>query len=296
MVGTALTTALAFDGHQVIQLVRREPKPTARIPEFAWDPVHDSLHLRILGSIDAAIHLGGVPIAGKRWSVERKLLIRESRVRSTRLLSQSLASIPTPPEILLVASAVGYYGDRGEEPLTEESQPGEGFLADTAVLWEEAADPAREAGIRVVNTRFGLIMSRQGGLLTKVRTPFQTALGGKLGNGSQWWPWISLPDVVNALVHIIGHDELSGPVNVTAPSPIRNSEFTRTISSVLSRPAWFHIPKPIINMVFGEMGVETTLSSQRVFPEKLKASGFEWIYQSLESNLYQELVASRADR
>ncbi len=296
MVGSELINTLAYDGHQVVQLVRRAVNPEARISEFAWDPDHGAFDSRMLGRIDAAIHLGGVSIAGGRWSSERKLLIRESRVRSTRLLSQALAGLNDPPSVLIVASAVGFYGDRGEEPLTEESPPGEGFLADTAVLWEAAADTAREAGIRVVNARFGLIMSRKGGLLNRMKIPFQTALGGKLGSGRQWWPWISLPDVINGLSYLIGNEQLSGPVNFTAPTPVRNEEFTKLMAKTLSRPAWFGVPSPVIKFIFGEMGSEMMLYSQRAFPEKLRAVGFEWLFEDLDEVLHEELVAARSDR
>jgi uncharacterized protein (TIGR01777 family) len=296
MVGSELINTLAYDGHQVVQLVRRAVNPEARISEFAWDPDHGAFDSRMLGRIDAAIHLGGVSIAGGRWSSERKLLIRESRVRSTRLLSQALAGLNDPPSVLIVASAVGFYGDRGEEPLTEESPPGEGFLADTAVRWEAAADTAREAGIRVVNARFGLIMSRKGGLLNRMKIPFQTALGGKLGSGRQWWPWISLPDVINGLSYLIGNEQLSGPVNFTAPTPVRNEEFTKLMAKTLSRPAWFGVPSPVIKFIFGEMGSEMMLYSQRAFPEKLRAVGFEWLFEDLDEVLHEELVAARSDR
>ena len=295
MVGRELITTLAYDGHQVVQLVRRSPNPDARISEFSWDPEHGAFDSRMLGRIDAAIHLGGVSIAGGRWSAERKLLIRESRVRSTRLLSQALAGSESPPKVFIVASAVGYYGDRGEEPLTEDSPPGEGFLADTAVRWESAADVARETGIRVIHARFGLILSRHGGLLKKIRMPFQTGLGGKLGNGRQWWPWISLSDVVNGLSFLIGEESLSGPVNFTAPTPVRNEDFTKLMAKTLSRPAWFNMPVPILKLVFGEMGSETMLYSQRAFPEKLRASGFEWGFDDLADILYQELITARSD-
>ena len=296
MVGSELITTLTYDGHQVIQLVRRTPNLEARISEFSWDPEHGAFDSQMLGRIDAAIHLGGVSIAGGRWRSERKLLIRESRVRSTRLLSQALAGMPSPPKVLIVASAVGFYGDRGEEPLTEDSEPGEGFLADTAMRWESAADVAREAGIRVVHARFGLIMSRNGGLLGKVRVPFQSGLGGKLGNGRQWWPWISLDDVVNGLSYLIGQEDISGPVNFTAPTPVRNEDFTKLMAKTLSRPAWFSVPEFMINMVFGEMGKETMLYSQRAFPEKLRASGFDWRFESLTDVLHQELISARSDR
>ncbi len=296
MVGKALITKLTYEDHQVVQLVRREPNTDAPYAELSWDPEHGAFDSRAVGNIDVAIHLGGVSIAGSRWSAERKLLIRESRVRSTRLLSQALAALPSPPKVLIVASAVGYYGDRGEEPLTEQSASGEGFLADTAVRWEAAADTAREAGIRVVHARFGLIMSHYGGLLSKVRIPFQTALGGKLGNGRQWWPWISLPDVINGLTFSIENENIEGPVNFTAPTPVRNEEFTKLMSKTISRPAWLHVPAPIIKLVFGEMGEETMLASQRAFPEKLRAAGFEWRYTELADVLHQELISARSDR
>lgn len=296
LVGRELITTLTYDGHQVVQLVRRRPNPEARNTEIEWDPELGAFDSRVLGRIDAAIHLGGVPIAGGRWSSERKLLIQGSRVRSTRLLAQALAGMSSQPKVLIVASAVGYYGNRGEEPLTEESSAGEGFLAETAVRWEAAADNAREVGIRVVHARFGLILSRQGGLLSKLRVPFQTALGGKLGSGHQWWSWISLVDVVNALSYLIGQEEISGPVNFTAPTPVRNEEFTRLMAKTLSRPAWFNLPVPVIKLLFGQMGDETMLYSQRAFPEILRASGFEWLYEDLGDVLHQELIAARADR
>ncbi len=296
LVGTELIAALTYEGHQVIQLVRRNPNPKSRITEIVWDPEHGAFDSTTLRRIDAAIHLGGISIAGGRWSSKRKLLIRESRVRSTRLLAQALAGMPEPPKVFITASAIGYYGDRGEEPLTEDSPPGEGFLADTAVRWEGATDSAKEAGIRVVHARFGLVLSRQGGLLSKLRVPFQTAFGGKLGNGRQWWSWISLADVVKGLSFVLAKEDISGPVNFTAPTPVRNEDFTKLMAKTLSRPAWFNIPAPVIKLVFGQMGDETMLYSQRAFPEVLRASGFEWTYGDLDDVLFYELITSRSDR
>lgn len=296
LVGKALITKLTYEDHEVVKLVRREANPDAPYDELSWDPEHGGFDSCAVGNIDVAIHLGGVSIAGSRWSAERKLLIRESRVRSTRLLSQTLAGMVNPPKVFIVASGVGYYGDRGEEPLTEQSSSGEGFLADTAISWEAAADTARESGIRVVHARFGLIMSHYGGLLTKVRIPFQNALGGKLGDGRQWWSWISLPDVINGITFSIYNENIEGPVNFTAPTPVRNEEFTKLMSKTISRPAWFHVPAPIIRMVFGEMGEETMLASQRAFPEKLRAAGFSWRYTELADILHQELNSERSDR
>jgi hypothetical protein len=194
------------------------------------------------------------------------------------------------PKTLIVASAVGFYGDRGEEPLTEASSPGKGFLAQTAVKWESATNVASEAEIRVVNTRFGLIMSRRGGFLSKVRLPFEIYLGGNLGNGRQWWPWISLSDVVNGFSFIIARKDVSGPVNFTAPMPVRNADFSKMMAKTLSRPAWINIPAPVIRLLFGKMGDETILHSQRAFPEKLQAAGFSWLNEELGDLLNQELT------
>ena len=295
LVGTELITALTYDGHQIVKLVRGRPNPMARNTEIGWDPEHGAFDSTGLRRIDAAIHLGGVSIAGGRWSSKRKLLIQESRVRSTHLLAQALAGMSERPPVLIIASAAGYYGDRGEEPLTEDSPPGEGFLAETAVRWENAADTARDAGIRVVHARFGLILSRQGGLLGKIRVPFQTALGGKLGSGRQWWPWISLVDVVSGLSFVLNNEDISGPVNFTTPTPIRNEDFTKLMAKTLSRPAWLNVPEPIIKLVFGQMGTETMLYSQRAFPGVLLGSGFEWRYDDLGEVLFHELITSRSD-
>ncbi|MCH2515399.1 MAG: TIGR01777 family oxidoreductase [Dehalococcoidia bacterium] len=295
LVGTELIAALTYDGHQVVKLVRGRPNLMARNTEIGWDPEHGAFDSSGLRRTDAAIHLGGVSIAGGRWNSKRKLLIQESRVRSTHLISQALAGMSERPKVLIVASAVGYYGDRGEEPLTEDSPPGEGFLAETAVRWENAADSAREAGIRVVHARFGLILSRQGGLLSKIRIPFQTALGGKLGSGRQWWSWISLSDVVNGLSYVLDNEDISGPVNFTAPTPVRNEDFTKLMAKTLSRPAWLNVPEPLVKLVFGQMGTETMLYSQRAYPEVLRTSGFEWQYDDLDDVLFHELITARSD-
>ena len=290
LVGQDLIATLRCDGHQIVQLVRRRPNPEAPISEIAWDPERQEIDLQSVGQIDVAIHLGGASITGTRWNSKRKLMIYESRVKSTRLLSQELAALEEKPKTLIVASAVGFYGDRGEEPLTEVSSPGKGFLADTAVQWESATNVASEAGIRVVNTRFGLIMSRRGGFLTKVRLPFEIFLGGNLGNGRQWCPWISLSDVVNGLSFVIARKDISGPVNFTAPMPVRNEDFSKMMAKTLSRPAWINVPAPIIRLLFGKMGDETILHSQKAFPEKLQAAGFNWLNEELGDLLNQELT------
>ena len=290
LIGQALITTLLSEGHQIVQLVRRNTHPGALTEEFSWDPEHEIFDYKDVGSIDIAIHLSGSSIAGARWSGKRKLLIRNSRVLSTQLLSKSLGQMTNPPKLLIVASGMGFYGDRGDEPLNERSGPGNGFLADTAVEWESATKNAKKAGIRVVNARFGLIISRNGGLLKTLKIPFRFALGGHLGDGSQWWPWISLDDAVNCLSFLIKKDDISGAVNVTSPSPVRNCELTSAISNVLSKPAWFNLPKSLIKITLGQMGIETMLHSQRALPKVLLDAGFRWHYENLEEILRRELI------
>ena len=244
LIGQELITTLISEGHQVVQLVRRNTNPAALTQEFSWDPENAIFDHNDIGPIDIAIHLGGCSIARTRWSTKRKLLIRNSRVLSTQLLSESLGEMANPPKLLIVASGMGFYGDRGDEPLNERSGPGDGFLANTALEWESATKSAKKAGIRVVNARFGLIISRNGGLLKTLKIPFRFALGGQIGDGRQWWPWISLDDAVNCLSFLIEKDDISGAVNVTSPSPVRNSEFTSAVSNILSKPAWVNLPKP----------------------------------------------------
>jgi uncharacterized protein (TIGR01777 family) len=296
LIGQELVRTLLDDGQQVLQLVRRPANTSAKTTEFQWDPDHGAFDSSRLGHIDAAINLGGVPIADKRWSAERKLQISESRVRSTRLIAQALASLPDPPAVFICASAVGYYGNRGEEPLTEESGPGEGFLADTALRWEEATDAARAVGIRTINARFGLVLSHRGGYIGKIQLIFQSALGGKVGNGRQWWSWITLQDAINALSFCIANKNLEGPVNFTSPSPVRNEEMTRAIGKTLHRPTWFTVPRPMLKLMFGQMGEETMLHSQLAYPTKLQDAGFEWNYPELMPALQYELISARSDR
>ena len=290
LIGQALITTLLSEGHQIVQLVRRNTNPGALTEEFLWDPEHEIFDYKDVGSIDIAIHLSGSSIAGARWSGKRKLLIRNSRVLSTQLLSKSLDQMTNPPKLLIVASGMGFYGDRGDEPLNERSGPGNGFLADTAVEWESATKNAKKAGIRVVNARFGLIISRKGGLLKTLKIPFRFALGGQIGDGRQWWPWISLDDAVNCLCFLIKKDDISGAVNVTSPSPVRNCELTSAISNVLSKPAWFNLPKSLIKITLGQMGTETMLHSQRALPKVLLDAGFRWHYENLEEILRRELM------
>ena len=290
LIGQELITTLISEDHQVVQLVRRDTNPAALTQELSWDPEDTIFDHNDIGPIDIAIHLGGCSIARTRWSTKRKLLIRNSRVLSTQLLSESLAEMANPPKLLIVASGMGFYGDRGDEPLNERSGAGDGFLANTAVEWESATKGAKKAGIRVVNARFGLIISRNGGLLKTLKIPFRFALGGQIGDGHQWWSWISLDDAVNCLSFLIEKDDISGAVNVTSPSPVRNSKFTSAVSNILSKPAWVNLPKPLIKVTLGQMGIETMLHSQRALPKVLLDAKFRWRYENLEEILRRELM------
>lgn len=289
MVGSNLLHTYVFDGETPAILVRREPRPNEDWDEIRWSPDDAYIDAGSLGEIDAIVHLAGEPIPG-RWTLEKKAQIRNSRIRTTRLLARTAANMDPKPKVMVCASAAGYYGDRGDELLAEDRGPGRGFLADTAIQWEEAADQARDAGIRVANMRFGMILSRDGGALKKMRIPFQTALGATFGSGSQWMPWIALPDVIRALRFAVENEQLEGPVNTVAPGLVTNREFTKTLGGVLSRPAVLRIPGWLLKLVMGEMGEESLLYSQRVVPDKLQQAGFEWTYPNLRHALEAQLL------
>ena len=283
LIGTALVRRLAIEGHGVSALVRRAPGPG----EISWDPERGRLDPNDLEGIDAVVHLAGENV-GARWTGGRKARIRSSRVRGTRLLSEAIARASRRPAVLISASAIGIYGNRGDEVLDEESPLGDAghdFLAAVGREWEAAADPARAAGIRVVHPRFGVVLSPKGGALSRMLLPFRLGLGGRLGGGSQWMSWISIDDAVNALLHLLQTDTLLGPVNVTAPEPLRNRDFTRTLGDVLSRPTAFRVPAAALRLVMGEMADATLLSSARVVPRRLLASGFRFAHADLASAL-----------
>lgn len=279
-IGSALTEALAAAGTRVIRLVRR---PAHGPDEVSWDPAKGTIDAAGLEGVDAVVHLAGAEIA-VRWTDRRKSLIRDSRVGGTRLLAGALAKLDRPPHVLVSGSAIGYYGNRGDERLTEQSQPGSDFLADTAVEWEAATGPAAGAGIRVVLNRTGLVIG-PGGLLERMLPPFRLGLGGKLGSGDQWMSWISLHDLVAAIRFAIDDAELRGPVNAVAPEPVTNAELTRTLARVLRRPAIFPVPPIALRAVFGEMADAMILASQRVAPERLLDSGFDFRHRRLEDAL-----------
>lgn len=278
MVGTDLCARLESDGHEVGRLVRRTAKNSN---EAQWSVVDGTIEAEKLEGCDAIIHLAGENIAGSRWNDAFKAKIRDSRVDGTRLLAEAVAGLKSPPKVVVCASAIGYYGDRGDDKMLEDSSAGDDFLAGVCKEWEQAADPLRDKGIRTVHLRIGVILSSKGGALAKMLFPFKMGGGGVIGNGKQFWSWVSLDDVVGGLIHCMNHEELSGPVNGTAPEPATNREFTKTLGKVLSRPTFLPMPAFAVKLAFGEMGQALMLASTRVIPEKLVDSGYKFQYPSL---------------
>ncbi|MGB7212264.1 MAG: TIGR01777 family oxidoreductase [Gemmatimonadales bacterium] len=286
LIGHALEASLTTEGHRVTRLVRRPPIAAT---ELRWDP-DAAADLSGLGDVDAIIHLAGESIAGGRWSGRRKAAIRMSRVHGTANLVAAMDRLPRPPRVLIAASAVGIYGDRPDEALTEASETGSGFLAEVGREWEAASAPAEAAGIRVVRTRFGIVLSPDGGALAQMLTPFRAGLGGRLGTGRQWMSWVALDDVVGAIRHAMRTDALRGPVNVTAPTPVTNAEFTATLARLLRRPAILPVPAVALRLLFGQLADEALLAGQRVLPAALHASGFQFRFPTLEAALRHLLV------
>jgi hypothetical protein len=286
LLGSALVPELAGAGDEVIRLVRSRARVGA--DALRWDPDAGDLDRVGLEGIDAVVHLSGETVAG-RWSKAKKARIMESRRRSTRLLAEAVAGLERRPRTFVCASAVGYYGDRGDERLTEESGQGEGFLAEVVHEWEAATRPAGEAGTRVVNLRFGIVLSREGGALAQMLTPFRLGVGGPLGSGRQYMSWIAIDDVVAVIRHVLNADEVSGPVNATAPEPVTNREFARTLGRVVRRPAVLPVPPLVLRAIFGEFAEEGLLWSQRAFPAKLESSGYSFRFPALEGALRQVL-------
>ena len=269
LIGAALIPALKSGGYDITCLVRGT---ASRRDQIQWDPAQPLVPESVSG-FDAVVHLAGESIVG-RWTEAKKRRIRESRVQGTLRLAEALAQAPQRPRVLISASAIGYYGDRGDEALREDSASGSGFLPEVCREWEDATEPATKAGIRTVQVRFGLVLSRHGGALHKMLPPFRLGVGGNMGNGRQWWSWIDIDDLVGAVQHVIKAETLRGPVNVVGPNPVMNAEFTKILASALSRPAIFPMPAFAARLVFGQMGDELLLASQRVEPAKLLASGY----------------------
>ncbi len=291
LVGSALVSFLEAAGHRLTRLVRSQPRPVPpRRDEVFWDPDAGRLDSSALEGLDAVVHLAGENIAG-RWTARKKARIRESRINGTCLLAESLAGLTHPPAVLVAASAMGYYGDRGDTVLIEESSPGEGFLAGVCRDWEAAAKPAAQKGIRVVHLRIGLVLSRAGGALARMLPPFKLCLGGRIGNGRQYMSWIAIDDLVQVIAHALTAQVLAGPVNAVAPNPVTNLEFTRTLGRVLHRPTIFPMPAFAARLAFGEMGQELLLASQRVEPARLIASGYSFRFPVLGGALGHVLSA-----
>ncbi|WNG39247.1 TIGR01777 family protein [Archangium violaceum] len=281
LVGSTLVPFLTTGGHRVRRLVRGQPGAG----DIAWAPGQGEMDLIALEGVDAVVHLAGAPIAEGRWTPEYKALIRRSRIDGTRVLCESLARLARPPRVLVSASAIGFYGSRGDEVLTESSSSGEGFLADVTREWEAATAPAEQAGIRVVHLRLGTVLSARGGALAKMLPAFQAGGGGRIGGGQQWMSWVSLEDVIGLIHFALFSEAMRGPVNAVAPNPVRQEEFARELGRVLSRPALFPLPVTAVRTLFGEMGQETLLMSARIRPEVAERQGFTFLHPSLEQAL-----------
>ncbi|MCC7142785.1 MAG: TIGR01777 family oxidoreductase [Candidatus Eisenbacteria bacterium] len=286
LIGTQLAAFLEGGGHTIARLVRRAPRSPL---EIRWDPDSGALDPAACEGFDAVIHLAGAGIADERWSPKRKQLILESRTRGTRLLAERLSLCARKPRCLLVASGIGYYGHRPEEPLTESSEPGTGYLPEVCLAWEDASKPAEAAGIRVARIRIGIVLAAAGGALSKLAPIFSAGLGGPVGSGQQVLSWIAFDDLIGIFHHALFHDELSGAINATAPNPVTNEDFSGTLAEVLGRASWARVPEQAIDFGFGEMGRRLLLEGARVLPAKLEQSGFPFLWPDLEGALRFEL-------
>ncbi len=284
LIGSALVPALESRGHEVVRLVRREPRGGG---EVAWDPAAGTIDAARLDGVDAAVNLSGANL-DRRWTASNKREIVESRVSATHLLARTLADLEPRPSVLVCAGGTGIYGDRGDEILTEESELGSGFLADLGIDWEAAAEPARAAGIRVVNFRQGIVLSRDGGALRRMLLPFKLGVGGRVGSGKQWWSWVSLDDLLSAYVLALEGD-LAGPVNLASPSPATSARFTTSLGRALHRPTVFPLPAFAVKAVFGEKGEAVLLHGQRALPARLLDAGFAFARPDLEPALEHAL-------
>ncbi len=289
LIGSAVGEELRSHGATVLRLTRRPPRDSS---EIAWDPQTGVSDPERLSGLRAVVHLAGENIAAGRWTAAMKQRIRESRVIGTRSLCETLVRASSPPQTFVCASAIGYYGDRGDELLDESSPPGSGFLPEVCREWEAAAEPARAAGIRVVHLRIGVVLSRSGGALAQMLLPFRLGLGGRVGPGTQFMSWISRPDVAGVVAHVLTHAQLSGPVNTVAPNPVTNAEFTRILGKVLRRWTIFPLPAFAARLALGQMADDLLLASARVVPRKLTESGYVFRFPTLEECLTAELRRS----
>jgi uncharacterized protein len=288
LIGSAVASALRARGDRVIRVVR---DGTAGPDDVAWQPASGRIETARLNGIDAAVHLAGESLAA-RWTSERKAEIRDSRVRGTGLFAGTLAALEARPRVLVSASAVGYYGNREDEVLTEASAPGTGFLADVCREWETAAAPARASGIRVAHPRFGVVLAAQGGMLAKIGPIFRLGAGGPLGSGRQYVPWVAIDDAVGAILLALDRDDVEGPVNVVAPHAVTNREFVSALGHAFGRPAVVPVPAAALRAMFGEMADQALLASQRVDPARLRALDYGFRFSALEPALRHVLAAA----
>lgn len=287
-IGTALLPTLSANGAHITRLIRAEsPRPAHDEQSICWDPANPFVD-DVLSGFDAVIHLAGESIVG-RWTETKKKNIRDSRVMGTQHLAHAMAQAKDKPQMFICSSAIGYYGNRGDEVLTEHSTPGSGFLPEVCQEWEAATRPAADAGIPTVLIRTGIVLSPKGGALGKMLPPFKMGVGGRIGDGQQWMSWIDVQDMVGAIHHILKSDLLNGPVNMVAPKPVTNAEFTQTLAGVLSRPAIFPVPAFAVKALFGEMGETVLLGSQRVEPTQLVSSGYPFRFRTLRASLENTL-------
>jgi uncharacterized protein len=287
LIGSALVPALEAAGHDVVRLVRRQPEAPN---EVEWDPSAGTIDAERLAGVDAMVCLNGATL-DKRWTEKRKAVIRQSRVASAALLARTAAELDPRPAAFVSAGGTGIYGDRGDEVLTEESPPGQGFLAEVGRAWEAAADPARATGVRVVSFRQGIVLTRAGGALARMLTPFKLGVGGRVGSGRQWWSWVALPDAIAAYRFVLEND-VSGPLNLSAPNPATNEQFVKALGRALGRPTVFPLPAIAVKTMFGEMGVAVLLEGQRALPARLLDAGFQFSETSIDGALERALERS----
>ncbi len=285
--GSVLEPALATAGYNVVRITRGEPRPGST--DVQWDPSNGTIKSGELAGVHGVIHLAGENIA-QRWTDETRRRILHSRTDGTGLIARTMASLDQPPPVLISASAVGFYGPRGDEELDEQSAPGKGFLADVVQAWEAAADPARKAGIRVVHPRLGVLLGEDGGVLERLLPPFRLGLGGPIGDGQQWMSWVARSDVVRALLFLLDAGTLDGPVNVVSPEPVRNDRFTSALGHALHRPTLGVVPAFALRAVYGQMAEETLLAGQRVLPKRLQEAGFQFRHPEIEEAIRSELA------
>ena len=285
LIGRSLRELLTANGHTLLQLSR---KGSNGLDQIAWEPLKGQIEADKMEGLDVVVHLAGENV-GQAWNDEVKHRIKESRMKGTRLLSETIATLKSPPKVFVCASAIGYYGVRGSEPLDENSASGTGFLAEVCRQWESATAPASASGIRTVNLRFGVVLSPHGGALKQMLPPFQMGAGGNLGDGQQYFSWVALTDAVSAIKFAIETPALSGPVNVVAPNPVTNAQFTKALGIVLGRPTFFPVPPMAARMIFGEMADEMLLGGAKIVPKKLQESNFNFQFPQIEDALRHEL-------